>query len=256
MNQTANQTNLQMMLFIGMIVLIIVIATSLIVGGQVYWWQKSATEKEKRDLQRQINSLQSELTFLREDLGKSLLQKSNSNDRTPVTDKIYMDNLSGREREVITALKNREMSKLAALVHPEKGVRFSPFSYVDTRSDHVLTQGKVKFYFMDFKKYTWGYNDSNGLPIKMNTKNYFDNFIYDCDYTTADEINYNTTIGRSLTVSNIFEVYPRSIIVEFGKGNHGSSNKSEDWRSIRLVFEKNDDDKWYLVGIVHDQWKL
>ncbi len=256
MNQAANQTNLQMMLVTGMIVLIIVIATSLIVGGQVYWWQKSAAEKERKELERQINLLQGELSFLREDLGKSVFQKSkNKNDQTPATDKIFMDNLAGREYEVITALKNRDMSKLAALVHPEKRVRLSPFAYIDTRSDRVFTREKIQSFFADFKKYNWGYSDKDGLPIKMNAKNYFDNFVYDCDYATADEVNYNTTIGRSLTASNIFDTYPRAIIVEFGKDNRGT-DKSEDWRSIRLVFEKNDDAQWYLVGIIHDQWKI
>lgn len=257
MNQTGNQVNLQMMLVVGMVVLIIVIATSLVVGGQVYWWQKSVAEKERKDLQLQINSLQNELAFLREDLGKSLLQKTKpTNDQTLATDKIYIDNLSGLEQQVITALKNRDMTKLASLVHPEKGVRFSPFSYVDIRSDRVFTHEKIKSFFLDSKKYIWGYSDNDGLPIKINSKKYFDNFIFDSDYATADEINYNTTIGRSLTVSNIFEVYPRSIIVEFGKDRPSSTDDGGDWRSIRLVFEKNGEGKWYLVGIVHDQWKI
>lgn len=257
MNQTDNQGTFQTMLAVGMVVLIIIIATSLIVGGQVYWWQKAAAEKERKDLQRQINSLQNELIFLREDLGKPLLQKSQNNkDETQAIDKIYMDNLAGREREVITALKNRDMTKLASLIHPEKGLRFSPFSYVDTRSDRVFSQEKIKYFFADFKKYIWGYSDIDSQSIKMNSKNYFDSFVYDCDYATADEINYNVTIGRSLTASNIFEIYPHSIIVEFGKDRHDATNKAEDWRSIRLVFEKSADDKWYLVGIAHDQWKI
>ncbi len=258
MNRTGNQINLQMMLVIGMVVLIIVIATSLVVGGQVYWWQKSVAEKERKVLQRQITSLQNELAFLREDLGKSLLQKSKSqNGQSAITDQIYIDNLSGLEHQVITALKNREMAELAALVHPDKGVRFSPFSYVDTRSDLVFTAEKIKHFFNDFKKYTWGYNDNNGLGIRMNSKEYFERYIFDTDYSTADEINYNTTIGRGVIVSNVFEVYPRSIIVEFGKGQPSSTEGDDgDWRSIRLVFEKNEDGEWYLVGLLHDQWKI
>ncbi len=257
MNQTGNQLNLQILLVIGMVVLIIITATSLIVGGQVYWWQKNIADKEKKVFQRQITTLQNELSFLREDLGKSVSQKTkHKNNQAPVNDEIYINALSGLEQQVITALKNKDMTKLATLVHPEKGIRFSPFSYVDTNSDRIITQEKIKNFFNDPRKYTWGYSDSDGLPIRMNSQNYYDSFVFDCDYSKADEISYNTTIGRSLTVSNIFEVYPRTIIVEFGKDPSDSSIKGEDWRSIKLIFEKYDDNKWYLVGIVHDQWKI
>lgn len=256
MNQADNQSNLQILLVIGMVVLIIIIATSLIVGGQVYWWQRNVAEKEKKELQRQINSLQSELSFLREDLGKTVLQKSGpKKDQAPVSDQIYIDTLSGLEQQVIMALKNRDMKKLASFVHQEKGIRLSPFSYINTGSDRVLTRERIKNFFLDPQKHTWGYSDDNGLPIRMNSGDYFDNYVFDCDYANPDEVNYNSTIGRSLTVSNIFEVYPRSIVVEFGKDS-GPTGKGEDWRSIKLVFEKSDDHTWYLVGIAHDQWKI
>lgn len=31
--------------------------------------------------------------------------------------------------------------------------------------------------------------------------------------------------------------------------------EGKDWKSLRLVFEKKND-RWYLVGIVHDQWTI
>lgn len=257
MNQTGNQSNQQIILVIGMVVLIIVIATSLIVGGQVYWWQKTIADNEKKDLKRQINSLRNELVFLREDLGRSMLQKANhKNSKNKLTDEIYINSLSGMENQVINALKNQDLIKLASLVHPDKGIRFSPYAYVDTRSDLTFTAEKIRHFFNDSKQYVWGYNDNNGTPIRINTREYYDNYIFDCDYSTADEVNYNATIGRSLTVSNIFEVYPRSIVVEYGKDKQKSTTDNGDWRSIRLVFEKQEDSKWFLVGILHDQWKI
>ena len=257
MYPSGNQNNLQNMLVIGMVVLIIVIATSLSVGGHVYWWQKKVAEKEMIEYQRRINILQNELAFLRDDLGKALLQKSKSgNAQTPVNDKIYVDTLSGIERQAIDALKNRAATQWAALVDPEKGLRFSPFSYVDSRNDLIFKPEQIKNFFKDAKVYTWGYSDQNGLPIRMTPGEYFDNYVFDCDYSTADEINYNATLDRGLTFGNIFEVYPRAIIVEFGKEFSASEEQGSDWRSIRLVFEKNENGKWYLVGIVHDRWKL
>lgn len=257
MNQAGNQSNSQLFLVIGMVVLVIIVSTSLIVGSQVYWWQKNIAFQEKKELQRQINTLQNELTFLREDLGKTILQKNKrQNEENQISDAIYIETLAGLERQVINALKNRDMNELASFVHPEKGVRFSPFAYVETGSDRVVSQEKIKSFLRDPQKYTWGHSDNDGLPIQMSSKEYFDKYVFDSDYGNPDEVNYNATIGRSLTVSNVFEVYPRAIIVEFGKDHSGPTAKGEDWRSIKLVFEKNGDGKWYLVGIIHDQWQF
>ena len=257
MNPTSNQSNSQTMLVIGMVILIIIIATSLIVGSRVYWWQKTIAANEKEQMQREINTLQSELAFLREDLGRSLLQKNKqTSSKVDLTDEIYTKSLSGLEHQVVTLLKNREMIKLASLVHPEKGIRFSPYAYVDIHSDLVFSPEKIKNFFENSKEYVWGYYDHNGMSIRMKTSEYFNNYIFDSDYSTADEVNYNATIGRSLTVSNIFEVYPRSIVVEYGKGQPSSIADNGVWKSIRLVFEKKEDGKFYLVGLLHDQWKI
>ena len=89
----------------------------------------------------------------------------------------------------------------------------------------------------------------------MTSEEYFNKFIYDCDYATPDEICYNAVTGRSLTNGNISEIYPGTIIVESGKNKTSPDAQDNDWRSLRIVFEK-DGAKWYLVGIIHDQWKL
>lgn len=46
-------------------------------------------------------------------------------------------------REVVGALKAQDGKRLAALVHPKKGVRFSPNAYVDVASDLVFSSTQV-----------------------------------------------------------------------------------------------------------------
>jgi hypothetical protein len=157
-------------------------------------------------------------------------------------------------RDVITAIKQRDMKKLSTYVHPEKGVRFSPYTYVDTKSDLVFQAGQLEKLLTDRKVYNWGTYDGSGEPIKMRFEDYYSAFVYDRDYAAPEAIGYNTKIGHSNTTDTIREVYPNAIVVEH---HFAGSKKYEgmDWTSLKLVFQSKDN-QWYLVGIVHDQWTI
>jgi|GEM_PF-6614410 len=65
-------------------------------------------------------------------------------------------------------------------------------------------------------------------------------------------------INRGNVINNSFDIYPNAIIVEFFLPGEGSMDTNEDWqsldwRSLRLVFERFQD-QWYITGITHDQW--
>lgn len=54
--------------------------------------------------------------------------------------------------------------------------------------------------------------------------------------------------------NNIEHAYPNAVFVEYYVP--GTKDLSGvDWSSVGLVFEK-DNDRWYLVGLVHDQWAI
>ncbi len=159
-----------------------------------------------------------------------------------------------RSIEVIQAIKNKDMKKLKEFVHPEKGVRFSPYTYVDTKSDLLFTPAQLEKLPSDNTIFIWGKYDGTGEPIKLTFNQYYDKFIYDRDFANAERISYNKMIEKGNTINNIRKIYPNSIVMDYYFD--GSKQYSGmDWKSLRLVYEKIDT-QWYLVGIVHNQWTI
>ncbi|HHV97046.1 MAG TPA: hypothetical protein GXX37_11340 [Clostridiaceae bacterium] len=160
-----------------------------------------------------------------------------------------------RAREVLTAIKNYDMSKLADAIHPDKGIRFSPYGYVDVDNDLVFTAEEVRNLDSDSKTYLWGYYDGSGEPITLNFSDYYKKFIYDVDFLNAEQVGYNKILGQGNSLNNSSEVYKNSIIVEYHFSGFDPQYNGMDWRSLRLAFEKKGD-IWYLVAIIHDQWTI
>lgn len=158
-----------------------------------------------------------------------------------------------RSKDVLTAIKNYDMKKVANYVHPDKGVRFSPYAYVDVKKDLVFTAKQVKNLASDTKIYHWGYYDGSGEPIQLKFSDYYQRFIYDVDFVNAPQVGYNKTLGHGNTINNAFEVYKNSIIVEYHFPGFDPQYEGMDWRSLRLVYQKKNN-VWYLVGVIHDQW--
>ena len=159
-----------------------------------------------------------------------------------------------RSGEVVAALRARDMARLSRFVHPGKGLRFSPYVYVQRDSDRIFTRAQVARLARDPKRYTWGAYDGSGEPIRMTFPEYHKRFVYDNDYARAGEINVNTVKRRGNTVNNLRSVYPRSIAVEFFVPGTGEQ-KDHNWGSLWLVWQKKGA-VWYLVGIAHDAWTI
>ncbi|MDD2402113.1 MAG: hypothetical protein PHD60_07945, partial [Clostridia bacterium] len=159
-----------------------------------------------------------------------------------------------RAQEVLSVLKDKDYVKLAEYVHPEKGVRFTPYSYVDLDSDIVLSKEQVKNGLININIYRWGFFAGSGFPIEFTIDEYHDRFVYDYDFMKADSVGYNRFIGKGNTINNALEVYSKSLIVEYYTSGTEEYN-GVDWKSLRLVFEQKDGG-WYLVGIIHAQWTI
>jgi hypothetical protein len=64
---------------------------------------------------------------------------------------------------VIELLQNYELNQLSQRVHPQKGVRFTPYTYVNLESDNVLYAQDLDD--IDYSEYVWGYYDGRGNDI-------------------------------------------------------------------------------------------
>ena len=190
---------------------------------------------------------------------EKVTQKSDLDDKGDVlkadTEEYIKSIIEKRSTDVLTAIKNYDLEKLAAAVHPDKGVRFSPYGYVDVDNDLVFTAEEVKKLATDSKQYHWGYYDGSGEPIRLKFSDYYKKFIYDEDFLNAEQVSYNKTLGHGNSLNNSFEVYKNSISFEYHFSGFDPQYAGLDWRSLRLVFEKKGD-IWYLVGIIHDQWTI
>lgn len=156
--------------------------------------------------------------------------------------------------EIIYALKIQDFATLSTFVHPEKGVRFTPYAYVRTE-DIVLSQVEVASITSNTRVYLWGRFDGTGDPIQLTFADYYLAFIYDVDFFQPNSIGWNESIGYSNDINNIFEFYPEAEIVEYYFPGFNARYDGMDWRGLRVVLEE-ENGAWYLVGIVHTEWTI
>ena len=154
---------------------------------------------------------------------------------------------------IVLYLKKKDFVKLSTYVHPQKGIRFSPYSYIN-KTDLIFDANQVKNLMTDKIIYNWGNYDGSGEPIKMDFVKYFRRFIYDKDFAIIKSVQYNDFSNHGTSINNIKEFYPNAKSVHFFYPPSKSGNNM-DWAILRLIFELQGG-KYYLVGLVHDQWTI
>ena len=159
--------------------------------------------------------------------------------------------IAERAQEVLALLAKKDVGKLASFVHPELGVSFSPYGFISKASRKFKIE-ELASLWKNKQKFFWGLYNGSGKPIRRTFPEYFKRFVCDRDYSCS-LIAYNV-VQRTDMFVNIFEVYPRSIVVD-----HLFLATPEfeemDWRALRLVFTEFQGE-WYLVHIVHDEWTI
>ncbi|HHX63203.1 MAG TPA: hypothetical protein GX707_21195 [Epulopiscium sp.] len=196
---------------------------------------------EKVALEKQVEQLEKNLTELEAPLSP--------NRRGP------SPNVLATSMEVIQLIKDKSMTDLSEYIHPSKGVRMTPYFHIDMQNDQVFTALEVATLDQNVTLFNWGNEDGSGEPINLNFNDYYNQFIYDEDFVSPHLIGNNTSIGSGNTLDNVSTVYPNGHFIEFHFTGIDAQYAGIDWRSLKLVFEK-DGGLWYLVGIVHGQWTV
>lgn len=156
----------------------------------------------------------------------------------------------------IRAISASDWATLASVAHPTYGVRFSPYAYVDTTDQVVLSPAQIAALANDSQFRRWGIYDGSGDPIDLSVQDYFDRFVCDREYANAEPGPPNERIGSGNTLNNIGEAYAGRDIVFFEYYAPGTEEHAGmDWRSLRLVLERTKG-RWYLIGVVHDEWTI
>ncbi|NLM45806.1 MAG: hypothetical protein GX200_03275 [Firmicutes bacterium] len=202
-----------------------------------------STEKLKAEIET-LNARLKDLEAENQELKTQLSQQTDDSSNVLIT-----------ALKTMELLKNKEMAKLAKMVHPQKGVRFSPYFFVDVQNDRIFNAQQVAGLNEDTTVYDWGIYDGIGEPIELTFNDYYERFVYDQDFLNPHLIGNNTPIGSGNTVDNVAEAYPDGTFVEFHFTGFEPGYDGMDWRSLRLVFEQYEG-KWYLVGIIHGEWTI
>ncbi|MEO0472509.1 MAG: hypothetical protein AAF206_23000 [Bacteroidota bacterium] len=153
---------------------------------------------------------------------------------------------------IIRALQQQDFDELAAMVHPEKGLCFSPEVSVE-KHHHSFPSEAVKMLWNDQRDYFWGIQSGSGDSILVPFQNYYAAFVYDADYATSDSVYFNTDHQYGNAHNNLRQAYPQSVVVEYYEPPQEEQYGGMDWSALRLVFEPYEDD-WRLTGIVHAAW--
>jgi hypothetical protein len=159
-----------------------------------------------------------------------------------------------RADEAIWAIRDRDMTALAAWVHPVDGVRFSPYAYVNPSDLRFLPDQLVDL-LADPAVYLWGAFDGSGRPIELTFAAYYERFVYDHDFANAEQTSLNQRLGQGNSLDNSREFYPGAMVVEYHFSGFDPQYAGMDWRSLRLVFQQLEG-AWYLVGVIHDEWTI
>ncbi len=157
--------------------------------------------------------------------------------------------------KVIRAISDKDAETLSKFVHPVKGLRFTPYTYVSLKEDKVLNREEVKDFFNDQRVYVWGVYDGIGDEISLTPGEYYKEFVYSRDFKNAERIGYNEVLSSGNAIENQFEVYDNPIIVEYYFPTLIPEDGGTDWKGLRLVFEQFEG-AWKLMGIIHSQWTI
>jgi hypothetical protein len=164
--------------------------------------------------------------------------------------------ISSQASRAVELLKQRNLRELSRLVHPVKGVRFSPYAFLNQKGNVSFTAATLPGAMQETRQRVWGTYDGSGAPIRLRFAEYYKRFIYDRDFATASKISYNGgPIVKGNTHDNSFEEYPNAIIVEYHMPGVQPEQEGMDWASLRLIFEQHRG-AWYLVYVVHDKWTI
>lgn len=156
---------------------------------------------------------------------------------------------------LLHVLKNHDYNALASLVHPERGVTFTPYSTVDFDTDLTFTREQIRDLEKDTAVYTWGITDGRGNLINMTMEQYFAAYVFNVDYTQSSQIGVDRIIMSGNALENLTDAYSGCRFVDFCVPGADPAYQGVDWNSLKLVFAPGES-HWYLVGVIHGQWTV
>lgn len=162
--------------------------------------------------------------------------------------------VTSKTDKLLDAIMTEDFETVADYAHPEEGVRFSPYVFVQA-DDQVFHRDELINWLADETVYLWGQEDGTGHPIEETTRDYFDRYLNNHDYLNPDEQVYNSDQNRGNTLNNIHEFFPDASYTEYYVSGDEEQYAGMDWGSNILVMQQYEGD-WYLIAVVNDEWTI
>jgi hypothetical protein len=182
-------------------------------------------------------------------------KKANPAENEVATEQIspLQDSLQQLGIQVLQSLKNKDYITFSQFFHPNEGVRFSPYGFIDVNNSKKLLP---KDFLESIEKnwtLTWGNFDGSGEKIQLKVIPYLEKFVFNANYLTAEKSSFDEIIGKGNSLNNIDKVYPNLHFIEYHFSGFDKKYNGMDWTSLRLVFKKHQN-QYFLISIIHDQW--
>jgi len=163
------------------------------------------------------------------------------------------ESLKLMNNNLLQFLKTKNYEKFATYIHPEKGVTFSMYAFVNSASDRCFTKKEFLYFISSPADFTWGEKNASGELYRETLQNYLSNWVWKKDFSTAS-YELNGTMSRGNSQDNSKQIYPEcDITVNFLSGTKEFSEM--DWQTLGFVFEEFYG-KYYLIAVINDQWTV
>lgn len=156
---------------------------------------------------------------------------------------------------VLLALQNGDIEALAGIVHPERGVTFTPYSTVDPISNLTFLPDQLTEAASNRTQYVWGTAQGSGEPIKLSLNDYLERYVYNANYVSAPIIGIDYIISSGNSLENVGEVYSDARFLEYYFPGLEPSYSGLDWCALKTVFEWYDG-QYRLIALIHSEWTI
>lgn len=157
-------------------------------------------------------------------------------------------------KQILASIKNDRMEELSTYFHPEKGVVFSPYAYVES-NEGALSADAFLHAYNDGDSLLWGSYDGSGHDIKLTVKEYFESFVYKYDFLNAEQHSVDSFIGSGNSLNNLKESFPGKHFTEHYFSGFDPQYGGMDWGCVRLVYEAYQN-RLFLIAVINDQWTI
>lgn len=163
------------------------------------------------------------------------------------------DSLILINKKILQILQSGDSKELATYIHPQKGITFSMYGYVQPQKDKLFNKEEFQKYAVSDIKFTWGEKDGTGDKLILSLNDYLKQWVFKRDFSKS-KLFINQFKGSGNTINNLKKIYPGA---DFTENYIAGSDKHSgmDWNSLRLVFEQFEG-KYYLVAVINDSWTV